>query len=810
MVDNRICSFLLLVSILALASPVAAQTVAAWPFDEQIGIYPSCVINDVSGNDYPLVIGPGGRIVPGKFGNALEPTDQPSVDYPKLGSVLFGLATPQPAAGRKTEPLTWRNARFAALMTSGENHLRKEVGFANATKTGLNLGASDWTVEFWYMPTGSTGEAGVVFEVGEGPRGENDRITSLLLDKTRDSFTLVNQPSGTRVRIPTDRQAVTSRDAWHHLAFVYLAQTGQLSHYVDGKMQGNPVKARLKPLEAGTEAYFTVGRDALWRNPLAGRIDELRFSSAALYNSSFTAPGSFSPLSNGKAKADKLAAGPPLLFAHDQPVAGPVRLDDRKHLFIDDALIAEMKDISFTVNPARLEEAVIDNIQGPFRKHINVVEDEKGQIRIYHGVGNDSLAVHVSDDGIHFRAPKLSNGDAANVVIPEQTAMGMVFIDPNAPPEERWKYISDYHRQGIYVYTSPDGFCFKRFPISVLPFRSGSQSNIFYDDQRRLYVSYHRSDFPVTRAGKTQREFVRTETEQLLKAWAFKPLTQAQIAEIAKTKPVHNLSPWYLDNGPLTPGGFGVEYPTAFGPDPAIDPVGTDIYVPKAIKYPWAPDTYLAFPLLYFHYEDDGPNTRQTLGEEARALGSGPVETQVAVSRDGIHWKRYPRPTYVGVGTHGADPINQAYMGQGMVRRGNEIWQYYFGEEAYHSSWKKNTKRAVYRVSQRLDGFVSADAPYEREATLKTKPLVFRGNRLLLNIDTDAAGYAQVGFLDESGKPIPGWGLDDCVYISGDFLEKEVEWLGSGKDVSKLAGRTIQLVFRLRGTKLYALQFVQK
>jgi hypothetical protein len=28
--------------------------------------------------------------------------------------------------------MTWSNARFCALMTSGENHLRKEVSFPNA------------------------------------------------------------------------------------------------------------------------------------------------------------------------------------------------------------------------------------------------------------------------------------------------------------------------------------------------------------------------------------------------------------------------------------------------------------------------------------------------------------------------------------------------------------------------------------------------------------------------------------------------------------------------------------------------------
>ena len=138
------------------------------------------------------------------------------------------------------------------------------------------------------------------------------------------------------------------------------------------------------------------------------------------------------------------------------------------------------------------------------------------------------------------------------------------------------------------------------------------------------------------------------------------------------------------------------------------------------------------------------------------------------------------------------------------------------------------------RLVQRLDGFISLDAPYDKEVTVVTKPLVFKGNRLLLNIDTDAAGYAQVGFLDEKGKPIEGFGVDDCIYINGDFIDTEVEWfpnwkefnefegknfkeieefsteLKLSKDLSSLAGKTVQVVFRLRGCKLYAMQFVAK
>ena len=120
----------------------------------------------------------------------------------------------------------------------------------------------------------------------------------------------------------------------------------------------------------------------------------------------------------------------------------------------------------------------------------------------------------------------------------------------------------------------------------------------------------------------------------------------------------------------------------------------------------------------------------------------------------------------------------------------------------------------VQRLSQRLDGFVSVDAPYEKEAGFTTHPLRFDGSRLMVNVDAGATGYVQFGFEDEQGRPVPGWTVEDCVYVNGNFVEHEVLWLTADRklkrDVSELAGRPVRLVVRMRGASLYALQFVQK
>lgn len=879
----------LLMAMLTATPDMNAQTVALWSFDEPVGLYPSGVISDLSENDYPLTMGQGGRIVEGKFGNALTTAEPVKMDYPE-GDVNFGLQYLPVPQGRTQEPMTWMNARFAALMTNGEKHLRNQVGYPHPTQTRINLGEFDWTVEFWYKPNPKSGSGentksgtnpksgtdpksgtvsksgdatdsenyGVVFELGTGPRAENHIITRLALNSDQKGFTLTNGSSGNSVTKPSDNSVSGSSgnsvtipsdipvDEWSHLAFVYSARKKQIRHYVNGKSQGKPVRIKMQSLPEGEEDYMSIGRDGHWNQALQGIIDELRFSDRAIYSTDFSVPYSFArtqSTSTGSGIGSRQEEIMPLFFAGDvtkplDAVTEPIDLGSRKHLFIDDAMISQIANCEFAVNPPRLDKVVVENIQGTFRKHVSIVEDEDGLIRMYYGGPDDCLEVRTSIDGVNFTEPDLGRGEyqgKKNVVLRDPSAMGNVFIDPKAPPKERWRFISDYNRRGIYLFSSEDGFNFTRMPTAILPFRSGSQSNSFYDNQQDKYISYHRCDFTSTKAGATRRTFILTEADIIDRAWPFTPATMQDYKALEGKVNMRSPVPWYLDNGPLTPGGFSIEYPTIFQNISNFDPPETDIYVPKAIKYPWAQDVYLAFPLIYFHYEDYAEPLRMILFSPERERGSGPIETQLSVSRDAVNWKRYPRPAYTGIGMHAGADIKQAYLAHGMVKRGDEIWQYYFGETRYHSSWEREGyKREVYRLIQRVDGFVSIDAPYGKEGSLTTKPFRFKGNRLVLNVDTDAAGFVQVGFLDKNGQPIEGFTLDECIYINGDFTDARVEWLqNAGElagidiedeedyvkfaakvktslDVSSLEGKIVQLVFRMRGSKLYAMEFIKE
>lgn len=793
----------------------SCQTEAVWLFDEQIGLYPSLLLTDCGPHDYSIVLGRGGRIAKGKFGNALEPSKP---EFLKITNrwgedqqALFGLIPTLRAAGRTIDPMTWQSAEFCALWTCGEKHLR-HMEFPNPTPTALNLGDFDWTVEFWFEQGQSRQQDGVVFEIGSGPRGENNVVTRLVLDGGARHFKLTNQPTGSAVTIPTNAERLND-GGWHHIAFVYSADNDQLRHWVDGALQPSIDTCKLEAIPHGDEAYVSIGRDGLWKQPLNGKIDELRFSRGQRYSDNFDPPESFSETYGRSRESRPMFAGPPLLFADAPSDEKVIDLGGRKHLFLDDALVAQSKGVVWTVNPPQRKELVDKELGG----HLSVVQDNEGVIRLYGSGPMDSLVVLTSKDGVHFSPPDL--GGAAfhgrkNVVIRDAVGTGNVFVDPNAPPEERWRYVSGVRNRGMFVYSSPDGYHFKRHETSALPFAAGSQSNVFYDDQRQVYVGYHRSDYGAASltGQESERRFVLTEVKDLLKSWPFEPVTNERTAEVARKMRIksHLLDPWYLDNGPLAPGGFGIEFPVVFGPDETIDPPHTDIYVPKAAKYEFAPDAYFAFPHFYFHYWDVDEYGRRELGLKERNRGSGQIEVQAMTSRDGLHWKRFPRPVYVPPGNHGQyGTFHMVGMVQGMVRRGDEIWQYFISSPDYHSAWKQDPtigQRGVYRTVQRLDGFVSADFDYAG-GELVTRPLRFDGRQLRLNIDTMATGYAKVALVDKDHKPLPGFALEDCVYLNGDFIDAPVEWRSTGTDVSQLAGKEIRVVVRGRGFKLYALRF---
>ena len=108
------------------------------------------------------------------------------------------------------------------------------------------------------------------------------------------------------------------------------------------------------------------------------------------------------------------------------------------------------------------------------------------------------------------------------------------------------------------------------------------------------------------------------------------------------------------------------------------------------------------------------------------------------------------------------------------------------------------------RMTMRVDGFASVWGPYAG-GTMTTHPFTFEGDDLLLNISTSGIGEARVAVLDETGTPLPGYRLEDCLPVYGDAIEKRVQWKDDRR-IGAHAGRVVRLRFALNDADLYALR----
>jgi hypothetical protein len=186
------------------------------------------------------------------------------------------------------------------------------------------------------------------------------------------------------------------------------------------------------------------------------------------------------------------------------------------------------------------------------------------------------------------------------------------------------------------------------------------------------------------------------------------------------------------------------------------DPAITGIYSPNVHIYPYAQDVYLGFPETYRLRDDIDSHGRDQRGREG-VVNEGPMDIALAVSRDGMDFRRFRDP-YVRLGRIGEVDGGTIYMGVGMIREGDELWHYASVSPLTHHGFGKRlpgTDGGIRRLVQRLDGFVSADAAYDG-GTITTPPIVFEGDRLQLNVDCSAMGEVWIEIRDAAGNPIPG------------------------------------------------------
>ena len=492
-----------------------------------------------------------------------------------------------------------------------------------------------------------------------------------------------------------------------------------------------------------------------------------------------------------------------------------IEIGSHKQIFLDRRFVDQSEGIQIKVNPP-LEQREVLRGDRPWDRGwigwLTVLEDE-GVYKMWYLAAPEStveevdsgrafrLCYAVSEDGINWEKPELGlveyEGNKRNNIVhiegfPGGSPEGSVLLDPQAPPEQRYKMLAirssaaitgkpDQENDGVYLAYSSDGINWQMYEKRLLPFLPDTQNQVLYDPDSGKYIAYLRAWAPL-------RKVARVEIENLLEPWGY-------------DRSVTNLMLWGKDS--LPPPGY--EFPIAFSYD-GFDPPETDIYNPAVSRYPWAQNVWYAFPSVYRHFPEPplGP-----------CVNDGLLEIQVAVSRDGGRFWRPDRSPYIPLGVEGSHHAGQMYMGPGMIRRGDRLFQYYNAFDVSHSGYRCPKPLPIVDMSrvfvavQLLDRFIGVQAPDEG-GWLLTPPLRFAGKELELNIDCGATGEAQVELCDEGGLPIEGFSLDESDLVRGNHLRKKVSWRNGKTDVSALVGRPVHLRIRMRNARLYAFQFLSE
>lgn len=479
---------------------------------------------------------------------------------------------------------------------------------------------------------------------------------------------------------------------------------------------------------------------------------------------------------------------------------------DRKQLLLDQRLVASSDGVRWVMNrPRRTGELLLTNDQpweGGIKPHIGCycsVLKEDGVVRLWYDQISKTyrrVLYAESTDGIHFVKPHLGlheidGSRLNNVVIPGAIGGCAVWIDPQAPPELRYKCQAKTYPgwpeaprpTEFHVYGSPDGY---RWTLLGKP-QIGEcdvQNIVLWDARYGRYVMYTRRWVRFEDKHRNYRGVRRMESDDLLH-WD------------------HEADIFMADEVDLA------TYATATG-QPAVDYYGAAVY-----KYPEAGDLYIMLTQPYWHFLERPPEQRWGISGDPQTaviqrLAPAAIDVRLAWSVDGqVFQHTTDRGAFIGLGPAGCFDSRMLWAAPNPIRMGDELWFYYAGVNLDHDGFTDSAApgllSGIGRAVLRLDGFVSADAAYSG-GQFTTAPLRFTGRQLELNVDTGAGGCVYVEVLDAAGQAIPGLTRAEAVPVWGNAVRLPVRWRDQS-DLSALANQPVRLRFLMQDCKLYAFRF---
>ena len=477
-------------------------------------------------------------------------------------------------------------------------------------------------------------------------------------------------------------------------------------------------------------------------------------------------------------------------------------IGQRRELFVDDHLVDQLDGVELRLHPPHHSGIAI-----PFNNewdrdasgYATVIHDH-GLYRMYYRGGPRDASAGKSEgstsyfcyaeskDGINWVKPEIGlveyNGSTANNILlapaPGEdpwTQSISPFVDhrPGVPADERYKAVGGQWPQGIYILVSPDGINWKKWREEPV-FKNGAFDSLnvaFWSELEQCYVLYFR--------------IFSGRTDYAAKSWSlsgYRTISRTTSQDLVNwTEPVR----------------------MSFGHTPM-----EHLYTNGTRPYFRAPHIYMATPMRFVpgrRFLTDAEMEAQEVGRGFRAI-SGPThsipnevsDTVFMTSRGGSRYNRTFMEAFVRPGLDKGNWVSRnGVPATGFVQTGPTEMSLYVGQ-----NYVQPTAHLA-RFTLRLDGIGSVSADYAGGEMI-TKPLVFSGSRLTLNVSASAAGGVQVEIQTADGEPIPGYTLDECPVLVGDSLVREVKWTRGG-DVSVLAGQPVRLRFVLKDADLYALKF---
>lgn len=464
----------------------------------------------------------------------------------------------------------------------------------------------------------------------------------------------------------------------------------------------------------------------------------------------------------------------PKAFAREQPVTPSyltsppdvIPIDLGRQLFVDDFLI-EQTTLKRTFHlPAYHPQCPVFKAERPWEFHRNrnvpfaapfsggVWHDPQDELlKMWYMAGSGVFFGYAtSTDGLHWERPKLNVarfGDNVLNIQPVQRDSSTVWLDPDeTDPARRFKMV--YYRAGLITRFSSDGI---QWSDPVVTHRTGDRTTMFYNPFRKVWVYSVRSGRRgVGRCryyGETRDLSAKTfESTADLSRWACADsLDRVKSIEYVDERPdLYNLDATPYES--LMLGLFSIHAKVADGARPKIN------YV--------------------------------TLG----------------YSRDGFHWHRPDRRPFLDVSeekdswNHG----NVQSVGGGCLVMGDKLYFYCSGRNSRKEKDDGSGGSTGLAILRR-DGFASMDAE-RKPGTLTTRPVTFQGKHLFVNANCPE-GSLRVEVLDEQGRPIAPYLIDNSISLRTDKTIAPVHWKGA-VDLSPLAGKTVRFRFHLEDGHLFS------